>query len=127
MVKKRILTKVTGVLAAVVMTTMFVLPVFASSDSGNVDGYAGTTHFYGKVYITNSTCGAWLQSSEDADLTVIGKGKKISSGEYVSFSGSCSESTYASGYASGDFYYAYSNFIISGHDGYNKVYANVMD
>ncbi len=125
MVKKRILTKVTGVLAAVVMTTMFVLPVFAAEKS--VDGYAGSTHFDGAVYISNSTCGAWLQSSEDADLTVIGKGKKISSGEYVSFSGSCSESTYASGYANGDFYYACSNFIVSGHDGYNKVYANIIE
>ena len=124
MVKKRIVRKVTGLLAAMVMTTMFVLPVFAKQNV--VDGKAGTTNFNGEVYISDYTCGAWLQSDEDADLTVIGKGIKISSGEYVSFAGSCSESTYASGYAKGDFYYAYSNFIISGHDGYNKVYANVM-
>ena len=127
MVKKRIVRKVTGLLAAMVMTTMFVLPVFASSEPVRVKGDAGTTHFNGAVYISSSTCGAWLQSDEDADLTVIGKGIKISSGEYVSFAGSCSESTYASGYANGDFYYAYSNFIVSGHDGYNKVYANIME
>lgn len=108
------------------LMTNFVLPVFAANQYP-VDGYAGDTHFWGEVYITNNSAGAWLESSNDADLSVMGKGIKISSGEYVSFSGSCTESTYASGYAYGDFYYAYANFIISAEGGYNKVYANVMD
>lgn len=119
---KSLITKVTGVLTSMALVVGFTLPVFAQERG--VTGYAGSTRYSGYVYIQSSSAGAVLEANSDADLAVLGRAFD-ENGESNGFSGSCTEGRYASGHVTGQYTYAYSDFVVSSDDGYDKVYVNM--
>lgn len=110
--------------ASMSLITCFALPVFAGNKG--VSGYAGDTHFTGEVYVNTYSSGAWIQSSDDADLVVSGYALDYD-GNRANFGNSRSQSTYISDSVSGVYKYACANFSVYSNDGgSNTIYANTM-
>jgi len=119
--------KIAALGLAVVMTLGSSIAVFAKEYP--VNGHAGNTDFHGAVYAEAYSAGAYMTSSETADLYIEDGECKDYWNDWYTFSGASEQSTYVSAYSSSssNYRYAAANFTCCSNDGYrNKIFANVI-